>query len=313
MERYGVSRAVFREAVRLLEFHQIATMRRGPGGGLFVAAPSAAAVSDVVALYLASRGTGIAALAELRVRVELALVDLVIDRLDASGSAALDEAVEVEEGDADPDVAIHNLHAAIAGLAENRALELVALVLIRLTQFHQFRKLSARESAKIRRDVNRTHVGIAARSRPATEPSRAAACGDTSRCWPPTCAERVDRGDRVKGILKSWTRRCGTRWGAGSRSTGPRTSPSGSGGGGWPNARLVAPSWPEPYGRGYSVAQGRVVTEELAAAGVIAPPVGNIGLGLAGPTLLEHGTEEQRRHLPAAAPQRRGGVVPALQ
>ena len=60
------------------------------------------------------------------------------------------------------------------------------------------------------------------------------------------------------------------------------------------DARLVAPSWPEPYGRGYSVAQSRVVTEELAAAGVIAPPVGNIGLGLAGPTLLEHGTEEQR-------------------
>ena len=36
IERYGASRAVFREALRLLEHHQIATMRRGPGGGLFV-------------------------------------------------------------------------------------------------------------------------------------------------------------------------------------------------------------------------------------------------------------------------------------
>jgi DNA-binding FadR family transcriptional regulator len=161
MERYGVSRAVFRENVRLLEHHQIATMRRGPGGGLFVAAPNAAAVSDVVALYLASRGTGIAALAELRVRVEVALVDLVIDHLDASGSAALDEAVELEEGDEHADVMIHNLHASIAGLANNRALELVALVLIRLTRFHQYRRLSACEAAKIRRDVNRTHLGIA--------------------------------------------------------------------------------------------------------------------------------------------------------
>ena len=36
IEREGVSRALLREAVRLLEHHQIARMRRGPGGGLFV-------------------------------------------------------------------------------------------------------------------------------------------------------------------------------------------------------------------------------------------------------------------------------------
>ena len=161
MERYGVSRAVFREAVRLLEHHQIATMRRGPGGGLFVGAPSPAAVSDVVALYLASRGTGIAALAELRVRVEVELVDLAIDRLDAPGAAALDEAVELDEGDAQVGVTIHNLHAAIASLADNRVLELVALVLIRLTRFHQYRRVSAREASEIRREVTRTHTGIA--------------------------------------------------------------------------------------------------------------------------------------------------------
>ena len=40
IEREGVSRALLREAVRLLEHHQIARMRRGPGGGLFVEAPS---------------------------------------------------------------------------------------------------------------------------------------------------------------------------------------------------------------------------------------------------------------------------------
>ena len=36
IEKYGASRDVFREALRLLEHHQVATMRRGPGGGLFV-------------------------------------------------------------------------------------------------------------------------------------------------------------------------------------------------------------------------------------------------------------------------------------
>jgi DNA-binding FadR family transcriptional regulator len=161
IERYGVSRAVFREAVRLLEHQQIATMRRGPGGGLFVAAPSPAAVSDVVALYLARQGAGIAALAELRVRVEVEILDLVIDRLDAAGTAVLNQAAELEESDQQADVAIHNLHAAIAGLSRNRALELIVLVLIRLTRFHQYRPLSAREEDEIRREVNRTHLGIA--------------------------------------------------------------------------------------------------------------------------------------------------------
>ena len=41
--------------LRLLEHHQIAAMRRGPGGGLFVSAPSVRGVSDVVAVYLARR------------------------------------------------------------------------------------------------------------------------------------------------------------------------------------------------------------------------------------------------------------------
>jgi alkylation response protein AidB-like acyl-CoA dehydrogenase len=64
-------------------------------------------------------------------------------------------------------------------------------------------------------------------------------------------------------------------------------------------ARLSAPTWPEPYGRGLSGSQARVVTEELAAARVVAPPQGTVGTTLAGPTLLEHGTHDQReRYLP---------------
>ena len=59
-------------------------------------------------------------------------------------------------------------------------------------------------------------------------------------------------------------------------------------------ARLTAPDWPEPYGRGYSAATARIVTEEMARANVIAAPTGAVGLRLAGPTLLEHGTDEQR-------------------
>ena len=63
------------------------------------------------------------------------------------------------------------------------------------------------------------------------------------------------------------------------------------------DARLSAPTWPAPYGHGLPSAAGRAVTEELASAGVISPPLGHVGIRLAGPTLLEHGTDEQREAL----------------
>src|SRR5271154_7418735 len=52
LERYQVSRAVFREAVRLVEHQQVARTRRGPGGGLVVTEPTVDAVIDAVVLYL---------------------------------------------------------------------------------------------------------------------------------------------------------------------------------------------------------------------------------------------------------------------
>ena len=52
IERYGISRAVFREAIRLVEHQNIARMRRGPGGGLVVAEPGIDTVISAVVLYL---------------------------------------------------------------------------------------------------------------------------------------------------------------------------------------------------------------------------------------------------------------------
>ena len=92
----GVSRALLREAVRMLEHHQIARMRRGPGGGLFVMAPSANAVTEVAAIYLARRGMKLAELAELRTGVEVAIADLAAERIDDDGASGLEEALPRE-------------------------------------------------------------------------------------------------------------------------------------------------------------------------------------------------------------------------
>lgn len=164
IESEGVSRAVLREAVRLLEHHQIARMRRGPGGGLFVFEPSTAAVTDVVAIYLARKGMRLADLAELRTGIELALTGMAADRIDAAGQARLDEALEREKSSsaAEQAEAIHDLHAAVASAARSRVLELVALVLIRLSRLHQIERLAVKARRQVAAEVLRTHEGIAA-------------------------------------------------------------------------------------------------------------------------------------------------------
>ena len=61
---------------------------------------------------------------------------------------------------------------------------------------------------------------------------------------------------------------------------------------------LVAPHWPSPWGLEADAATQLVVDEELRRAGV-ARPLNPIGIGWAGPTLLEGGTpEQQARWLP---------------
>ncbi len=161
--REGVSRALLREAVRLLEHHHIARMRRGPGGGLFVMAPSADAVTEVAAIYLARRGMRLTELAEMRTGVEVAMADLAAERIDEAGIAGLHDALTREENatDAERVEAVHDLHAAVAAAAQNRVLILVALVLIRLSRLHQIERLAPKMQREIQAEVLRTHIGIA--------------------------------------------------------------------------------------------------------------------------------------------------------
>jgi DNA-binding FadR family transcriptional regulator len=162
--REGVSRAVFREAVRLLEHHQIARMRRGPGGGLFVFEPSAGAVSDVAAIYLARHGMRLSDLAEVRIGVEVAITGLAAERIDDDAGMAIKEALDREAKTPEaeqPDV-VHDLHAAVAAAAGNRVLELIALVLIRLSLIYQIERLAQGAREQISGEVLRAHEGIAA-------------------------------------------------------------------------------------------------------------------------------------------------------
>lgn len=82
LDRYRVSRAVLREAVRLLEYHAVAHMRRGPGGGLVVTEPEAQASIDTIALYLQYRKPTREDLRCVRDAIEINNVAKVVKRRD---------------------------------------------------------------------------------------------------------------------------------------------------------------------------------------------------------------------------------------
>jgi alkylation response protein AidB-like acyl-CoA dehydrogenase len=60
-------------------------------------------------------------------------------------------------------------------------------------------------------------------------------------------------------------------------------------------AGLVAPSWPEPWGRNASVEYQLIIDEELRQAHV-SRPINPIGIGWAGPTIVMAGTKAQQEH-----------------
>jgi DNA-binding FadR family transcriptional regulator len=134
LAEYGVSRAVLREAVRLLEHDHVAHMRRGPGGGLVVAEPDAGAVISAATLYLGYREVRPGQLFAARAAIELAAVRSAAESLDEQGIDVLRHILAGEvSSDQRIDVDAHDFHLGIARLSGNPAVELLTNVLIELS------------------------------------------------------------------------------------------------------------------------------------------------------------------------------------
>jgi DNA-binding FadR family transcriptional regulator len=173
LARYGVSRAVFREAVRLLEHHQIAGMRRGPGGGLVVMEPDMDSVTESVAIYLDYKEVDAQQLFAARSSVELRVIELATERIDEDGikrvRQALDREAEIiesirssEEPYAGPyDEVIHEVHDILGELSGNEALRLFVKVLTGLTPMHAVPAYRERKNfVTITEQIHQAHVAI---------------------------------------------------------------------------------------------------------------------------------------------------------
>ncbi|MBF6207857.1 FadR family transcriptional regulator [Streptomyces gardneri] len=155
----GISRAVFREAVRLLERDEIARMRRGPGGGLIVTAPRAASVAQSAAMYLQFHQASPRDIFEARSAVELTIVELAAERIDEDGVRMLREALEQEEQMQDSGhLGSHGIHLMIADLTGNPALRLFLEVMARLTPEIQPKETKAATDRQA--DVRHAHARI---------------------------------------------------------------------------------------------------------------------------------------------------------
>ena len=90
----GLGRPACREAMIILEARGLLDIRRGPGGGLFVAAPTAEDVVGAMLMYLTISGVGRDCIQEFRLLVWRMVIEAAIDRRVGVGDRVLAAAVK---------------------------------------------------------------------------------------------------------------------------------------------------------------------------------------------------------------------------
>jgi DNA-binding FadR family transcriptional regulator len=169
VERYGVSRNTFREAVRLLEHLNTARMREGRGGGLTVTQPQPGPVTHAAAIYLRYEGVAVDELYEARLDLEVQIVERAVDRIDDGGRARLRALITDERAVSADDIPNHTraLHMALAEIAGNRPMALFLDTLISLSDEYSRPELGGGRDAPSDalashlRDSQRAHAAIA--------------------------------------------------------------------------------------------------------------------------------------------------------
>ncbi|MDV6271491.1 MULTISPECIES: FadR/GntR family transcriptional regulator [Rhodococcus] len=135
LERFGVSRSVLREAIRLLEHHSVARMRSGPGGGLVVCAPNASASMRALVIYLEYIGVSVEDLLHARLLLEPLAARLAAGAITEDGIDRLRSIVGKEQEQiGDPNWSFDDeFHILLGSLSGNAVLQLFIEVVMLLT------------------------------------------------------------------------------------------------------------------------------------------------------------------------------------
>ncbi|WP_250961779.1 GntR family transcriptional regulator [Pseudomonas sp. CG7] len=164
MKTYKVSRAVLRQAIRLLAHDSIARVQRGAGGGLIVARPDFQATTRAIKVYLEYAKIGPGEIYATRKTLELATLDNVIECLDLAGEQRLREQIAIEvtlDGHAGTDELLR-FHFLLGELNGDIALRLFTGVVLQLADEHStFHSRSFQDRNAIVERVKQLHASIA--------------------------------------------------------------------------------------------------------------------------------------------------------
>jgi DNA-binding FadR family transcriptional regulator len=158
MERYGVSRAVLREAARILEFHGALSSRRGPGGGFFVSQPDSSAIVHAARVVIDFEGTDVGQIWDAREIIEDVCVRLATSRMTEEMSTELEKTLAIEAESRDWAVAQHVVHHELARATQNRPLVLFVDALAELSTARVRGAMRAKASEMLdTSDAHRAH------------------------------------------------------------------------------------------------------------------------------------------------------------
>ena len=133
LDRYHVGRTVLRGAIRIVEHHQVATMRKGPHGGLVVTAPDASVMVDAMAAYLEFAGTTVDQVLVAKSIIEPVAAASAARTITEEGVARIRNALETPVTTESLTEELCNpLHSLLAELSGNAAIAVFVEVLNRL-------------------------------------------------------------------------------------------------------------------------------------------------------------------------------------
>ena len=183
LARYKVSRAVWREAVRILELHGLARTRRGFGGGLVVNEPDPGYCVKTAVGYLRHSPMGHIHMDEVRRILSIAAAQLAAEHASDDGVSQLDRLYRRQlDATGSPKVeASLAFHLQLADLSGNRAIALLLRVLLYVNWNSPPRPLSSEMEAGLDEshapllDAIRRHDPALARRRMVEHVNRASA------------------------------------------------------------------------------------------------------------------------------------------
>jgi DNA-binding FadR family transcriptional regulator len=132
LERFGISRASLREALRILETHGLITIKPGPGGGPSVGAVSSRDFGRTATLFFQVLRVDIGEVLEARLVIEPVMAGLAAQRKDPELIEQLQENVRAHQTAADDATWLRvtqEFHALVCGMSGNQLLNLLALAL----------------------------------------------------------------------------------------------------------------------------------------------------------------------------------------